>query len=413
MSAPPRVRRPISTPVDSTPTGDRDTITYAQQISVGFGFPVSFTRRLFSIDNPLFVDTIAQREPRRRHRLVFFLDDGVAAGQPRLTDWVDRYVSHYQAQLARLGDWFVIPGGETCKTLPMAEQLQERLMALAIDRQSFVVAIGGGAVLDLVGYAAATVHRGIRLIRIPTTVLAQNDAGVGVKNGVNAFGAKNAVGTFCPPFAVINDLDLLGSLNARDKRAGYAEAVKVGLIRDPAFFDWLEDNAIALSQFEPDAMAYLIRRCAQLHLQHIAHSGDPFETGSARPLDFGHWAAHRLENLSGYELRHGEAVALGMALDVRYSVEVGLLTVDQALRVTRLLEQLGFQLWHPALDLRHPDDGHYLFLDGLDEFREHLGGELTLPLLTAIGSPVDTHQIDMTKLLSACQWLKQNQPDST
>ena len=179
------------------------------------------------------------------------------------------------------------------------------------------------------------------------------------------------------------------------------------------FLDWLEDNATALSQFEPDAMAYLIRRCAQLHLQHIADSGDPFEMGSARPLDFGHWAAHRLENLSQYDLRHGEAVALGIALDVRYSVEIGLLSLDQALRVIRLLENLGFQLWHPALDLRHPDDGHYLFLDGLDEFREHLGGELTLPLLTAIGSSVDTHQIDMTKLLSACQWLKQNQPEST
>jgi 3-dehydroquinate synthase len=270
-----------------------------------------------------------------------------------------------------------------------------------------VIAIGGGAVLDLVGYVAATVHRGVRLIRIPTTVLSQNDVGVGVKNGINALGVKNSIGTFCPPFAVINDFDLLRSLDRRDKRAGYAEAVKVSLIRDPAFFDWLEANALALQAFEPHAMAYMIRVCAKHHMQHIATSGDPFEMGSARPLDYGHWAAHKLENLTRYALRHGEAVAIGIALDTRYAVETGLLSSEQALRVVCLFEQLGFKLWHPALEARHSDSDHFTFLDGLEEFREHLGGELTIPLLRAIGSPIDVYELDTDRVLRARQWLKE------
>ena len=160
---------------------------------------------------------------------------------------------------------------------------------------------------------------------------------------------KNFVGTFAPPFAVLNDFDLLDSLPPREKIAGMAEAVKVALIRDPEFFHWLERNCDALANFEPDAMAYMIRRCAELHMHQIAHGGDPFETGSARPLDFGHWSAHKLESLTHYHVRHGEAVAIGIALDTRYSVLAGLLPEGDEERVCFLLEDLGFQLWHPAL----------------------------------------------------------------
>ena len=195
--------------------------------------------------------------------------------------------------------------------------------ALRIDRHSFVLAIGGGALLDVVGFAAATLHRGVRLVRMPTTVLAQNDAGVGVKNGINAFGAKNLLGTFAPPFAVINDSRFLSTLDRRDQIAGMAEAVKVALIRDRGFFAWISAHADALAAFAPDAVDHLIQRCAELHLQHIACGGDPFEQGSARPLDFGHWAAHKLEMLTGHAVRHGEAVAIGIALDCGYSVEAG------------------------------------------------------------------------------------------
>src|SRR5262249_34571675 len=147
-----------------------------------------------------------------------------------------------------------VPGGELAKDASTLELLWGELAALRVDRHCFVVAIGGGAALDVVGFAAATLHRGVRLVRGPAAVLAQNDAGIGVKNGINAFGAKNFLGTFAAPVAVIDDFRFLDTLPARDRVAGMAEAVKVGLIRDRALFDWLADNAGALARFEPTAV---------------------------------------------------------------------------------------------------------------------------------------------------------------
>jgi 3-dehydroquinate synthase len=275
-----------------------------------------------------------------------------------------------------------------------------------IDRHNHVVVVGGGALLDMVGLAAATAHRGVRLIRIPTTTLAQDDSGVGVKNGVNAFGKKNFVGTFAPPTAVINDFDLLASLPERDKRAGYVEAVKVACIRDADFFRRLEGDAAALAAFEPEAMKHLIRRSAELHLNHIATGGDPFEMGSARPLDFGHWAAHKLEQMTGYRLRHGEAVAIGIALDVFYAVRRGLLDRVEAERILRLLEQLGFTLFDPELRAVG-SSGSLAVLEGLEEFREHLGGELTITLLEGIGRGIEVHEMDLAEVRRALDDLEE------
>ena len=286
-----------------------------------------------------------------------------------------------------------VPGGERIKNeLFFVEQMQGQLVEHRIDRHSYVIAIGGGAVLDAVGLVAATTHRGIRLIRVPTTVLAQDDSGVGVKNGVNLLGVKNLVGTFAPPFAVLNDIDMLARLPDRDKIAGMAEAVKVALIRDAEFFTWLERHAEDLVTFQRPALARMIRRCAELHMHQIAHGGDPFETGSARPLDYGHWSAHKLETLTKHHVRHGEAVAIGMALDARYSVLAGLLEPGAEERICALLEFLGFRLWHPALESTRPH-GELALIGGLREFQEHLGGELTVTLLEDIGRGVEVHEI--------------------
>ena len=302
-----------------------------------------------------------------------------------------------------------VPGGEQVKNeLFFVEQMQRQVFEHAIDRHSYVIAVGGGALLDAVGLVAATTHRGVRLIRVPTTVLAQDDSGVGVKNGVNLYGVKNFCGTFAPPFAVLNDIDLLTPLSERDKIAGMAEAVKVALIRDGDFFAWLERNADDLITFERAALAAMIRRCAELHMRQIAHGGDPFETGSARPLDYGHWSAHKLESLTKHHLRHGEAVAIGIALDARYSVLAGLLPAGQDERICALLEHLGFRLWHPALEARRPD-GSLAVLEGLREFREHLGGELTVTLLADIGRGLEVHEIDEARMLAAMSWLKQRE----
>jgi 3-dehydroquinate synthase len=243
-------------------------------------------------------------------------------------------------------------------------------------------------------------------VRVPTTVLAQADSGVGVKNGVNAFGVKNFFGAFAPPFAVLNDAHFLRTLGRRDTIAGMAEAVKVALIRDPEFFRWLETHAGPLAAGDPSPLAELIRRSAQLHLDHIATSGDPFELGSARPLDFGHWAAHKLESLTQNRLRHGEAVAIGIALDTIYSADVGLLRRATVEPVLGLLEALGFRLWDDALAATDGRDGRPSVLDGLAEFREHLGGELTVTLLGDIGRGAEVHEMREALVVGALAALR-------
>jgi 3-dehydroquinate synthase len=297
-------------------------------------------------------------------------------------------------------------GGEPAKSSWNAVSELHRVIDVHhLDRHSYVVAVGGGALLDAVGLAAATAHRGIRHVRIPTTTLSQCDSGVGVKNGINAFGKKNFIGTFAPPFAVINDFRLLATLPNREKRGGYAEAVKVACIRDQAFFQALERDASLLRRFEPEAMRRLVRRCAELHVDHIASSGDPFECGSARPLDFGHWSAHKLEQLSDFELYHGEAVAIGIALDVIYSKRMGFLDLQSAERILCLFEELGFELFAPELLLDGPDNQPSV-LAGVEEFREHLGGKLCLTFLKGIGEAFEAHELNIPQVVNSIQELE-------
>jgi 3-dehydroquinate synthase len=379
---------------------------YVQRFTVSYEYPVCFTERLFAPDNPTLVDALGRLEPERRHRCLVFVDDGLLAARPELREQILAYARCHGERLELVAEPVAVQGGEGIKNeLFFVEQMQRQVFEHRIDRHAYVIAIGGGALLDAVGLVAATSHRGVRLIRVPTTVLAQDDSGVGVKNGVNLFGTKNFCGTFAPPFAVLNDLDLLTPLSQRDKIAGMAEAVKVALIRDGEFFAWLERSADDLITFQRAALAQMIRRCAELHMRQIAHGGDPFETGSARPLDYGHWSAHKLETLTKHHLRHGEAVAIGIALDARYSVLAGLLAAGQEERICALLEHLGFRLWHPAVE-RLREDGGFALLEGLREFREHLGGELTITLLEGIGRGVEVHAIDEDLMRAAMAWLK-------
>jgi 3-dehydroquinate synthase len=383
-------------------TGEHDLEV---KFSVPFRYAVHFTERVLDPSNRVFVDAIRRLEPGRRHRLFTVVDDGVARAHPELIRSLHGYAVAHAESLVLADEPLVVPGGERCKNDPgLVVRLHERMASLGIDRQSFCVVIGGGAVQDMAGYAAATCHRGVRVVRLPTTVLGQNDSGVGVKNGVNAFGLKNFVGSFAVPFAVINDFDFLGTLSRRDRVAGMAEAVKVALIRDAAFFEWLCEHASALARLEPAATSVMIRRCARLHVEHIATGGDPFELGSSRPLDYGHWAAHKLESLTEHRLRHGEAVGIGLALDTRYAVEAGLLDPAAGETITRLLADLGFRLYDPALELRDAK-GQLRVLEGLTEFREHLGGELTISLLRGPGRPVEVHEMDAARVARCIEWL--------
>lgn len=378
-----------------------------RSIQIQYDLKVHFTEKVFDPGNPVLMEVLlngASGEPRKT---LVVLDESLAGAQPNLGHEVEAYFRVHHQQLRLVCPPFVIEGGERTKNSYFhVSEIQSQIDRHHIDRHSYVIAVGGGALLDMVGLAAATAHRGVRLVRIPTTTLSQADSGIGVKNGINAFGKKNFIGTFAPPFAVINDFHLLASLTERDKRAGYVEAVKVALIRDREFFEAIEREAGRLAEFDPAAMRRLIYRCAELHLNHIARSGDPFEFGSARPLDFGHWSAHKLEQLSDYRIRHGEAVAIGLALDTIYSRKMNLLEGTAGDRVLDLLQALGFDLF--VHELLHTDSpGSLMVLEGLEEFREHLGGRLTITLLDRIGHGIEVHEMSLPKVVEAIEELQQ------
>ena len=468
------------------------------EFQLPFSYPVIFENDVFAPKNPV-LHQLLNPSKTGKQRVFVYIDAGLAQAHKPLSGKIEQYFRHFADHLTLIAPPHTITGGEAAKQAQHIQLIYQQLLTFQLDRHACVLVIGGGAVLDAVGFACSTFHRGIKLLRMPSTVLAQNDAGVGVKNGFNLFQCKNLIGCFSPPLAVLNDASLLQTLSVRDRRAGLAEAVKVAAIRDADFFHWLEENMTRLNRFEhyfksakksepfqsnddkqgsagnggdvendgnqssagnggdvendgkqgsagnggdvendgnqgsagnggdvendgnqgsagnggdveveanQRACRYAIARCAQLHLAQITQGGDPFESGSARPLDYGHWSAHKLESLADYNIRHGEAVAIGMALDARYAVNVGLLDEIQAMRLIHLLEGLGFKLWHQALEHKS-SNGDLLIFNGLEEFRQHLGGQLCITLLTDIGIAQDISVIDTGLLLDALLWLKE------
>ena len=314
-----------------------------QQITVSWDFPVVFTRDVFARENAVLAETIDRLAERRRHRAIVFVDDRVTLANRALLPRISQYFQAHTDHLELVGAPEIVVGGEPSKNdFLLIERFLTLLLKQRMDRQSFVIIVGGGAVMDAVGLAASLVHRGLRQIRIPTTVLGQNDAGVGLKNGMNYLGGKNAIGTFAPPFAVLNDFNFLPTLPLRDWLCGVAEAFKVAIIRDRFFFFWLSDHAAKFPARDLAAMELLIVRCAEIHLEHIATNGDPFEYGRARPLDFGHWSAHKLELISRFRISHGEAVAAGVLLDSIYARMQGWLSPEELAQIHGGLRQSGF-----------------------------------------------------------------------
>ncbi|MEO8414674.1 MAG: 3-dehydroquinate synthase [Ginsengibacter sp.] len=372
-----------------------------QEFVVKFDYRVYFTSALFNLSNTILEDFFVQKKTSPFQKIFFVIDHNVANGHPRLVEEIFAYFKKYKTVLL-LGNIMLTPGGEAAKNdLGLFNKIVEAVNSYNIDRHSYIAAIGGGSVLDVTGYAAAVSHRGIRHIRIPTTTLSQNDSGIGVKNGINYFNKKNFLGTFAPPVGVFNDDVFLRTLSGRNWRSGISEAIKVALIKDAAFFGWIENNADQLVARNADTMNYLVWRCAELHLQHIA-GDDPFETGSSRPLDFGHWSAHKLEQLTNFDVIHGEAVVMGIALDSMYSSLSGRLPLEKAERIIQLLIRIGFDITHPFIQIK--EDSKVLL--GLNEFREHLGGRLTIMLLCDIGKGEEVHEIDIALLIEASRQLK-------
>lgn len=387
---------------------DTSARTIDQHIEVRYSYQVWFTRRIFDRENDTLLDICSGDGQDRQRKVLVVLDGGVARANPGLVDEITGYFAAHDATLHLTRVPMLADGGEQVKNdRAMLSEIHQEIDRGGIDRHSYVVAIGGGAVLDMVGFAAATAHRGIRLIRVPTTILSQNDSGVGVKNSVNAFGKKNFLGTFAPPYAVINDASLIESLPDREWLGGISEAIKVALLKDPGFFSFIESHAPALVARDGDAMGWLIYRCAELHLQHIATSGDPFEFGSSRPLDFGHWSAHKLEQLSDYRWSHGEAVAIGICLDSTYAYLQGMLTETEWRRIIDLFKAVNLPVYAPEMidSLEHRGTSRSI-LSGLEEFREHLGGELTIMLLRGIGDGYEVHDMDESVLIECMHLLE-------
>ena len=332
-------------------------------IPITFKHRVIFTRDAFAVSNSGLADVLSEGGGRR---VLVFLESTVAGAWKSLPDQIHTYFEKLDFDFRGIR---IFAGGEACKAdEDLIHKVWQEIDTSHIDRHSYVIAMGGGAFLDAVGYAVSTAHRGVRLVRFPSTTLSQDDSGVGVKNAINAFNKKNWIGSFSVPFAVINDFKLLETQDPESSVAGLIEAVKVALVKDGEFFKWIEANVTALSQLNRETFEECIKRSALLHARHIALGGDPFETGSSRPLDFGHWAAHKMEALTNYQLSHAEAVAVGLALDTIYSEKIGFLTKANADRIIGVLISLGLKTYHPALDWTDAK-GNRRVLAGLDEFR--------------------------------------------
>jgi 3-dehydroquinate synthase len=369
-------------------------------IRVSTSHRIRFTRDAFAAENRTLVDLL---ETKGHAKVMAFIDRGVSDAFPALETQVRDYLERMPGFVSK--GTIVQTGGEECKrdagTLQAAWDSIEQA---GIDRHSYIICIGGGAYLDVIGLAAATAHRGIRLVRFPTTVLAQDDSGVGVKNGINAYGKKKFIGTFAVPYAVVNDFSFLHGQPEDARRAGIIEALKVALVKDAAFFRWIEEHGQKLARLHPHTLEETVERSALLHAAHIAYGGDPFETGNSRPLDFGHWAAHKLEQLTDFTLSHADAVSIGVAMDTVYSWKTGRLDELSAMRILKVLDTLQLPVWHRGLDTCNPEGKREVFT-GLEEFREHLGGELTVLLLRDIGKGEDVHSMDENLLDECIDWL--------
>ena len=375
-----------------------DATGFDAAFAVPFRYRVRFTHSAFDVKNETIRSLIAAVDAPVR--MLAFVDAGVASAWPTLLDDIRQYSTFHRDVIELAHEPEVLSGGEFAKNnRDVVDSVLRAIEAHAICRQSIVLAIGGGAMLDAVGFAAATAHRGVRLVRLPTTTLSQADAGVGVKNGINAFGKKNFIGCFAPPWAIVNDERFLTTLSDREWRAGLAEAIKVALLKDAAFFADIESAADALAQRDNSAASRILRRAAELHIEHIVRGGDPFETQSARPLDFGHWSAHKLEEMSGFRIRHGEAVAIGVALDTLVSTMDRRLPESDAQRILTCIATTGLPLYHMLLENLDA------LREGIEQFRQHMGGRLTITLLDAIARPIDVHHIDFDAIRKAVGYL--------
>ncbi len=376
-------------------------MTLDRSFAVPFVHRLRFSESVFSAGNQA-LDGVLNPDEGRPARVLVVVDDGLLRAAPALGGQIQDFLLSRRGRIESAGAVVGVPGGEICKNdRAVLDRLLAEMHRARLCRRSYVLAVGGGAVLDVAGYAASIFHRGVRLVRVPSTTLAQADSGVGVKSAVNLFQTKNLVGAFSPPWAVVNDEQMLTTLSDEHWRGGFSEAVKVALIKDAAMYSQIRAGASNLRQRDMRTAIPIVRRSAILHIEHITSGGDPFEFERARPLDFGHWAAHKLEQMTGFELSHGFAVAIGVALDTVYGELCGLTEAGVAEDVCGCLKAIGLPVWHPMLTQTD------ILFNGLQEFREHLGGILTVTLVRRPGVAHEVHEFEPDVLRRAVARLQE------
>ncbi len=289
------------------------------------------------------------------------------------------YLTQLSAMLASSQvESVLLPDGEACKTMATAELILDALVTNRFGRDCVVVALGGGVVGDITGFAASVYQRGVDFIQVPTTLLAQVDSSVGGKTGINHPGGKNLVGAFHQPLCVVSDSDTLRTLADRELAAGLAEVVKSALIADAGFFEWIEHRSADLLSRQPAAVNHAIRRSCEIKAAVVAD--DERERGRRALLNLGHSFGHAIELRAGYGAwLHGEAVAAGIGMAARFSARLGWLPQAQVTRITTLLERLHLPTRPPAMDPQ-------AFLAAMAMDKKVLAGQLRLILLPAIGT---------------------------
>lgn len=290
----------------------------------------------------------------------------------------------------------ILPDGEQYKTLEVLNKIFDALLANHFDRGCTLVALGGGVIGDMTGFAAASYQRGVNFIQIPTTLLSQVDSSVGGKTGVNHPLGKNMIGAFHQPRCVVADTDTLSTLDDRQLRAGLAEVIKYGLIDDPVFFDWLEANIHALLSRDPDALAFAIERSCADKARVVA--ADERESGNRALLNLGHTFGHAIETGMGYgEWLHGEAIATGMLLAAELSERMGWMSAEETGRIRRLLVASGL----PTDPPRELDGKRFMELMAVD--KKVIDGKMRLILMKGIGRSVITDEADAAAIIATVE----------
>jgi 3-dehydroquinate synthase len=308
-------------------------------------------------------------------RSVLIVTDGHVCDQYAGAVGASLHLAGFRCEVA------VLEPGEETKSLAAASDLYDRLVGMQADRQTVVVAVGGGVIGDLAGFVAATYARGVPFVQVPTTLLAQVDSSVGGKVGINHPKAKNLIGAFHQPLGVYLDTATLNTLPLRDYRAGLAEVVKYGVILDEQFFAYLESEVAGLNQRSPAVLRQVVARCCRLKAGVVER--DEFErTGQRAALNYGHTFAHAFEALAGYgELLHGEAVSIGMEYAARLAAALGRIDAATVRRQTALLEALGLPTRLPETARFRPDD----ILDRMRLDKKSIAGKLRFVLPTRLG----------------------------